>query len=351
MRAKVWVVSADEEDMGAPTDWREEKCLKRGKKMENALFPWKKFTLKEALSLDEKSLTHCLYAIHDGVNWLYIGISHRLITRLYQHLGIATADGTRLLDPQEAIHLLTEKYDDEKLSNPTDAFWHLEYYAYIWPTIPVGNLGLAILNNRPHCLEWSYYYIPIQLLYPNATETELDKLLASEEKKLIMEHRPLFNKQHNKQSKPGQVRSVWEWNMRDKMTSDLTGTIKNEVQNNEVKIIEVFPAFECLLNEGACLYLDAIRLVEATESLYRRASQFENRARDFDEISQEEVQQFVSRQAEAFIQIGARILDLEDVLDMFIKMYGHEKMAMALKWYYEERRLPEQGEEEGVTGA
>lgn len=309
--------------------------------MENNLFPWKKITLKEALSLDEKSLTHCLYAIHDGVNWLYIGISHRLITRLYQHLGIATADGTRLLDPQEAIQLLIEKYDDEKLSHPTDAFWHLEYYADVWPTIPVGNLGLALLNNRPHCLKWGYSYVPIQLLYPHATEAELDKLLASEEKKLIMEYRPLFNKQHNKQSKPGQVRSVWEWNMCDKMMSNLTSTTKNEVQLNEVQPIEGFPAFESLLNEGACLYLDAIHLVEATDSLYRRASLFENRARDFEEISQEEIQQFVSRQAEAFIQIGARILDLEDVLDMFIKMYGREKMVMALKWYYGEGKLLE----------
>jgi len=57
------------------------------------------------------------------------------------------------------------------------------------------------MNNRPQCLEWGYYYTPIQLLYPNAKDAELDKLISKEEKKLIMQHKPLFNKQHNKKEK------------------------------------------------------------------------------------------------------------------------------------------------------
>jgi hypothetical protein len=140
--------------------------------MEDNFFPWKKITLREALSLDEKTLTHCLYAIHDGVNWLYIGRSRRLITRLYQHLGIARGNGERLMEPEEAVQLLSEKYDVEVLSDPSDFFAYLDYYYAIYTGVTIRNLGLAIMNNRPHCLEWGYYYAPIQSLYPSTEEHE-----------------------------------------------------------------------------------------------------------------------------------------------------------------------------------
>ena len=170
--------------------------------MEDTSFPWNKITLKEALFLDETTLTHCLYAIHDQVNWLYIGQSRRLVTRLYQHLGIATgrastsASGERLLDPDEALNLLTHDYIP---TDPRDFFWYLDERCAVYDGAPIQDLGLAIMSNRPQCLEWGYYYVSIQQLYPNAEGRALDELLYSEEKKLIMRHKPLFNKQHNEQ--------------------------------------------------------------------------------------------------------------------------------------------------------
>ncbi len=178
-----------------------------GEDIDLLTFPWKKLTLKEALFLDEKPLTHCLYAFHDRVNWLYIGISHRLITRLYQHLGIARGDGERLMDPAEAVQLLTYNYEEEQFDDPIDFLGYLDYWydpivQYdIFTAVRIQPLGLFIMNNRPQCLEWGYYYAPIQPLYPNAEGAELDGLLAKEEKRLIIHHKPLFNKQHNKQTR------------------------------------------------------------------------------------------------------------------------------------------------------
>jgi hypothetical protein len=299
--------------------------------MEDNVFPWKKITLREALSLDEETLSHCLYAFHDHVNWLYIGISHRLTTRLYQHLGIATSNGERLMEPEEAVHLLTENYGVETLADPTDFFWYLDSYYAIYTGVTIQNLGLAIMNNRPQCLEWRYYYAPIQLLYPNAEGAELDKLLASEEKKLIMQHRPLFNKRHNKQSTPGEAGSIWERSKR--------GIVMESSTEDKERSMREFPAFKCLLNEGACLYIDAVRLIEATDFLCRRTSQFEDRARHFEDISQEEIQEFVFAQAKALVGAGARALDLDDVLEVLMRVYGYDKVVMMLKWYEEGKRL------------
>jgi hypothetical protein len=306
------------------------------KNMEDNLFPWKKITLKEALSLNEKPLTHCLYAFHDQVNWLYIGISHRLVTRLYQHLGIARGDGERLMDPKEAVQLLTHNYEEERFDDRIDFLGYLNYWydpivQYdIFTAVPIQPLGLFVMNNRPQCLEWGYYYAPIQLLYPDAERAELDSLLAKEEKKLIMQHRPLFNKRHNKQSKPGQVSSVWERRERSNVMGSST-----RMTEDEVKSVRGFPAFECLLSEGACLYLDATRLIEAADSLYRSTSQFEDRVREFEEISQEEIQEFVFTQAQALIGAGARVLDPDDALEVLRKVYGDDKMVTWLKWYEE----------------
>lgn len=165
--------------------------------MEGNWISWEKITLKEALYLDEKTFTHCLYAFSDGVNCLYIGISHHLVTRLYQHLGIAAPTGERVLGHDEAVHLLTENYGIKEISTTVGFFWYLKYYWGIFPGIDIQKLGLAIMNNRPQCLEWGYYYVPIQRLYPDAKRSELDTLLALEEKKLIRQYRPLFNRQHN----------------------------------------------------------------------------------------------------------------------------------------------------------
>jgi hypothetical protein len=87
------------------------------------------------------------------------------------------------------------------------------------------------------------------------------------------------------------------------------------------------------LNESACLYIDAKRLIEATDSLYHRISQFESRAREFEEIHLEEIQEFVFTQAEALIGTGARVLDPDDALEVLIKVYGYEKVVMALNEY------------------
>ncbi|PWU23632.1 hypothetical protein C5B42_02275 [Candidatus Cerribacteria bacterium 'Amazon FNV 2010 28 9'] len=164
---------------------------------ENDPFPWTKITLKEALSLDETTLTHCLYAFHDPTDWLYIGLSHRLVTRLYQHLGIATANGEKWLDPEQAIELLSSK--SEELTDYQDYYSHLDidhYYWDIYACVPIKDLGLFIMNNRPKSLEWGYYYAPLQRLYPEASGTELNRLLYVEEKKLIQQHRPVFNKRN-----------------------------------------------------------------------------------------------------------------------------------------------------------
>src|SRR5262249_9113150 len=154
---------------------------------------------REALSLDETTLTHCLYAFRDPVNWLYIGISHRLVTRIYQHLGIATARGERLMNLEDTMHLLTKEWD-ELLDARSFAYYVEEQHRIlIWEGTPIKDLGLFIINNRPQCLEWEYYYAPIQRLYPNADTAELDKLLDTEEKKLIRQYKPSFNIKHNKQ--------------------------------------------------------------------------------------------------------------------------------------------------------
>ena len=120
-----------------------DKYIHKRRDMEDTSFPWNKITLNEALFLDETTLTHCLYAIHDQVNWLYIGQSRRLVTRLYQHLGIATgresasASGERLLDPDEALNLLNHDYIPP---DPRDFFWYLDEQCAVYDGTSIQDL-------------------------------------------------------------------------------------------------------------------------------------------------------------------------------------------------------------------
>lgn len=102
-------------------------------------------------------------------------------------------------------------------------------------------------------------------------------------------------------------------------------------------------AFRCLANERACMYVDARNLLQLADSLYLHAKTFDDRVREFEEIEELEMQDFVSIGAVKLLGAGARILGPNGSLEILIEVCGYEKILLALK-DYEENNPPKKVE-------
>jgi hypothetical protein len=86
------------------------------------------------------------------------------------------------------------------------------------------------------------------------------------------------------------------------------------------------------------MYLRFRELIEAADALYRQAALLDDRLRLGEQLSEQEVEQFVEQQAKNLMKTSANEISLMDSLSVLIEECGYEMVIKCLKTYEEEQR-------------
>jgi hypothetical protein len=91
------------------------------------------------------------------------------------------------------------------------------------------------------------------------------------------------------------------------------------------------------LNARAFVYWRVEGLLEAVDTFYRQAATLDARLRQNDQPTEQELEKFVQRRAEALISAGLSEIPTLDALKVLIEQDGYEEVVKCLKAYEEEQ--------------